>query len=293
MTENLINHIRKSLQDMYPPGEVRSLTRRILLHVCGREPYHFLADPGLHPGQRQLGGINRIIERLRNREPIQYITGETTFCGCSIHVNRHTLIPRPETEELTALVVTHIGDAARSARTADNRLRLLDICTGSGCIAVALARSIPGAEVTALDVSAEALRTASVNAERNGVEIALVEADICWPAERAASLFSEAFDLMVSNPPYIPYGEKPGMPANVTMYEPQLALFVPDSEPLRFYHRIAGFAMRMLKEGGALWLEINARFGSDTCRLLSAEGFRSVELLRDLSGKDRFIRAIR
>lgn len=252
------------------------------MHVCRREPYHFLSDPNLRPSETELRRIADIIERLRRWEPVQYITGETDFYGCSILVNPSVLIPRPETEELTELIVEHIGGRP---------LSILDLGSGSGCIAVALARSVPVSSVTAMDISKEALRTARANADRNGVAVSFVEADILSPVEHIASLFPRTFDIIVSNPPYITESEREGMARNVTMYEPEVALFVPDNNPLLFYRSIARFAMRMLNSGGTLWIEINARFGRETCQAIAAEGFLNLELLRDLSGKDRFIKA--
>ena len=282
MTET-VAYIHEALKDMYPAGEIRSFTRRILACACGWEPYQYLADKGACPTGVQMRRITAMVERLKQREPIQYITGETHFAGLSFHTNPSVLIPRPETEELVERI---------ARRYAGNRLRILDIGTGSGCIAVSLAHLLPASEVAGMDISAKALQTAGENAERNGVAVSFVQADVL-SVEEAASRIPGSFDLFVSNPPYVKESEKKEMAENVLRYEPELALFVPDSEPFVFYRSIARLARLKLCEGGAFYFEINALHGRETCEVLAREGCQAIELFNDLSGRPRFIYAAR
>ena len=275
--------IHNALKGMYPAGEIRSFTRRILASACGLEPYQYLAGGGANPTAAQLHKIAQMVERLKQWEPIQYITGETYFAGLTFATNPSALIPRPETEELVDRI---------SQRYAGQRLRILDIGTGSGCIAVSLAHLLPGSEAVGVDISAGALQTAKENAEKNAVAVSFVQADV-RAVEEAASLIPGSFDLIVSNPPYVKESEKKEMAENVLRYEPALALFVPDSDPFTFFRSIARLARHKLCEGGALYFEINALHGAETCGALAKEGCRDIELLNDLSGKHRFICAAR
>ncbi|MDR2809277.1 MAG: peptide chain release factor N(5)-glutamine methyltransferase [Tannerellaceae bacterium] len=282
MTET-VSYIHHSLKEIYPPGEIRSLTRLMLEHVCGLQPYQLLADKDRALSDAQKFAINRIVERLRQWEPVQYILGETTFCRLTFRVSPQVLIPRPETEELVERIVEDYAGQTPS---------ILDIGTGSGCIAVSLAHSLPNAKVTALDVSAEALCIAGENAERNQVSVSFIQTDIL-SVEQASEAIEGMFDLIVSNPPYVRESEKACMEKNVLRYEPPLALYVTDREPLIFYRAIARLAKKKLKEGGALYFEINARLGKETIETLQEEGYGKVTLMRDMAGKDRIIKARR
>ncbi|MDR3260580.1 MAG: peptide chain release factor N(5)-glutamine methyltransferase [Tannerella sp.] len=270
-------YIYNTLQTLYPPEEIRSFTRWIIEHVCGLLPYQQILYKDKQLSGTEKDRIRRIVQRLGKSEPIQYVLGETLFYGLSFEVNPSVLIPRPETEEL-------VGYMLRTQTRPG--MRVLDIGTGSGCIAVALAKHLTGAEVFAVDISETALTTAARNARRNGVSIRFGQVDIL-SASAAPFPF---FDLIVSNPPYVKESEKAGMRPNVLDYEPHQALFVPDDDPLVFYRRIAGFARKKLTENGALFFEINAACGAGAVEMLRGKGFREIELVRDLSGKDRFIR---
>lgn len=223
--------------------------------------------------------LNAIHNRLENDEPIQYILGEAYFYGMDMKVTRATLIPRPETEELADMVVQeNKGDD----------LRVLDACTGSGAIAIALARNLPFADVTAIDISAPALAVARANAEKLRARIDFVETDILTydPPE-------DEFDIIVSNPPYVDESEKSGMEANVLRWEPATALFVPDDDPLRFYKALAKIAVKGLKSGGRLYLEINPRHAEALADMLTAGGLAEVRIVRDAHGKKRFATAFK
>ncbi|MDR3194204.1 MAG: peptide chain release factor N(5)-glutamine methyltransferase [Tannerella sp.] len=273
-----VTYIKDTLQTLYPPDEIRSLTRWIMEYVCGL-PLH----EQILRKDRQLSGtektrIREMVQRLEQSEPLQYVLGEVLFHGLPFEVNPSVLIPRPETEELVAHIL-------RTASRPD--MRILDIGTGSGCIAVTLAKRLPGASVMAVDISEAALDTAKRNARRNRVAVCFRQMDIL--SEAASAL--PPFDLIVSNPPYVKESEKALMERNVLDFEPRQALFVPDDDPLLFYRRITGLAREKLAKNGSLHLEINEACGALAAQMLRDEGFRPVELLRDLSGKDRFIEA--
>ena len=272
-------YIKQTLQALYLPDEVRSLTRMLIEHVCGFPLHQQLLCKDTQLSRMQKSRIMASVQRLAESEPVQYVLGETLFHGWPFEVNTSTLIPRPETEELVALILQRV--------TAPGQ-RVLDIGTGSGCIAVTLAKCLPEAEVTAIDISGEALATAGRNARRNGVTVQFLQADILLSAP--ADGFP-AFDLMVSNPPYVRESEKAAMRPNVLNHEPHQALFVPDDDPLLFYRRIADVAQEKLADDGALFFEINEACGAVTVEMLRGKGFRTVTLSHDLSGRDRFIEA--
>jgi release factor glutamine methyltransferase len=219
-----------------------------------------------------------ILSRLQNWEPIQYILGYGWFYGLILNVNRSVLIPRQETEELVQWIIRN-----------ENRHSavILDIGTGAGCIAIALAANLPGMKVSACDVSADALAIAEKNALINNVDIGFFLHDVL---NDSASL-NEKYQVMVSNPPYVRDMEKSGMRRNVLDYEPEIALFVPDQDPLIYYKRIALLARKCLTDGGILYLEINENFPSEVKRLLECTGFYGIEVRSDLNGKPRMIRA--
>lgn len=218
------------------------------------------------------------LEDLKRHRPIQHITGYTDFCGSRIKVNGNVLIPRPETEEMVNWIVE---SRARKAES------VLDLCTGSGCIAIALKKAFPQAAVTAVDLSPEALAVARANAEANGLEVRFVEADIL---SDDFNLQSSIFNLITANPPYVRESERSLMAPNVLEYDPALALFVPDDDPLRFYRAIAAFARHHLANEGLLAVEINEALGEATCRELEQHGF-TTKLHTDFRGKARWVSA--
>jgi release factor glutamine methyltransferase len=269
-------YIKESLQTLYPPEEVRSLTRRVIEHVCGLPLHEQILRKDKQLSCAEKRRVREVVRRLGQSEPIQYIVGEVCFAGLSFEVNPSVLIPRPETEEwVTYLLGTETAPG----------LRVLDIGTGSGCLAVTLAKRLAGAEVTALDISAEALAIARRNAQRNRVSINFLQADILT---EPASAFP-AFDWIVSNPPYVRDSEKAAMARNVLDYEPHQALFVPDGDPLLFHRRIADLAREKLAENGTLYVEINAACGELTVSMLREKGFHPVKLMQDMFGRDRFV----
>lgn len=235
--------------------------------------------------------MQNALEQLKQEAPIQYIIGETEFFGLPFIVNENVLIPRPETEELVGLVLQSINHQISNSNSQE--LHILDIGTGSGCIAVSLAKNLPNAKVYALDVSKDALKIAKQNAMRNNVDIEFMAADIL-DASCCAGLVSDSqkFDIIVSNPPYVRYQEQSQIKNNVLQNEPHLALFVDDTDALQFYRAICEFSVDKLKHPGMLFFEINAYLGQEMKTLMAQYHFKTVELKQDLFGKDRMIKAI-
>jgi release factor glutamine methyltransferase len=274
----IINRLREELAGAYSPGEIDAITRILatdLLQIG--ETTYFLRDTVTltDEKERQLADA---IKRLKENEPLQYILGEAEFCGLRLRVNPSVLIPRPETGELVRLIATE---------NKNSHPRILDIGTGSGCIAIALAKELPQSTVSAWDISEEALLVAKENSTICDTNINLAQRDILTytPAE------TDKFDIIVSNPPYIKEKEKSLMESNVLDWEPSLALFVPDDNPLLFYRTIAEKAKTMLTPGGQLYFEINREHGTDTCTMLTELGYTDIRLHKDFAGNDRMVSA--
>lgn len=261
------------LKEVYPSDEIRNLLRIIFEEYLGWNLTTWLLSKQKTINQSDLLKIYLAIKDLKRHRPIQYITGKADFCGMTLAVNENVLIPRPETEEIVALAKSR----------SQSPKRILDLCTGSGCIAIALAKVFPDAETTAVDISEKALEVARQNAWNQGVEIEFMQADIL--SDDLAEL--PLFDLIVSNPPYVRELEKAQMRPNVLDYEPHTALFVPDNDPLLFYRRIAEIAHKHLVTNGLLIVEINENLGEETAGLLRTKGFET-SLHNDFKGKTRF-----
>ncbi|TXG39375.1 peptide chain release factor N(5)-glutamine methyltransferase [Seonamhaeicola maritimus] len=228
------------------------------------------------------------LSQLKEEKPIQYILGETEFYGLQFKVNDDVLIPRPETEELVDWILNCHSERSEES----SELSVLDIGTGSGCIAISLAKQLPNAKVYALDVSKKALKVAIMNAELNNVEIEFIEHNILNPRHAELVSASQKFDVIVSNPPYVRVKEKELMKQNVLNNEPHLALFVDDDNPLLFYKAICEFSKSNLKEEGRLFFEINEYLGNDMEELLKNYNFKNIELKQDIFEKDRMIKAV-
>ena len=274
-----LKKLRDALPPMYGDGEAEAIIRILFHHLKGWNTVDILMHESDRLSPYLKSEIDAILARLLQHEPIQYITGEARFHGMELHVTPDVLIPRPETDELVDIIVSDNQDRGD--------LRVLDIATGSGCIAIALARSLRFPKVSALDFSAKALEVAEENARNLKTDVAFIHADIfSWNP-------SGEFDIIVSNPPYICEYEKKDMEANVLDYEPASALFVPDEDPLKFYKRIAAVAGKSLSQDGKLYLEINPLHVQELETLLSSSGFIDVETIRDSYGRERFIKAHR
>ena len=265
--------IAEAVRGLYPEREARRIALTAAAALSGESEAKFLADPN----QRvNIDGVEHCAAQLAAGCPVQYVTGNTEFCDMTFHVDGSVLIPRPETEELVLW--------AEQCAAGYRNPRILDVCTGSGCIAIVLAAHLPQAEVTALDISHAALETARRNASMNGVRIRFIEDDAL---NGMPSLAGETFDIIVSNPPYIPHSEIESMHVNVTRYEPHEALFVDDADPLVFYRAIARTARTMLSEGGSLLFEVHEAWAERTAEMLRCEGFGQTEVRIDLFGKPR------
>ena len=303
--KNITTHIQETLNTLYPPEEIRCIVRLILSHVCGLSYNQQILCKDKQISEKEKVEILAIVNRLKNMEPLQYILGETEFYSLPIKVNPSVLIPRPETEELVDMIIKASNSiiARREATklphndeivflTTDKSLKIIDIGTGSGCIPIALAKHIPDATITAIDISDAALRTANENATLNNVNVRFIQADILNSYKISGSFFDD-FDIIVSNPPYVTEKEKDAISENVIAYEPHCALFVPDEDPILFYKAIADFALLKLASGGMIYLEINANYDIAISNMLHEKGFAKIEIISDLSGKNRFISAIR
>ncbi len=278
--QNPISYIQSNLRDFYPDTEIQSISRLVIQSVTGISMAVFLSDKNKKITPIQQEKVIEIVKRLKVYEPLQYILGITEFFGLPFFVDENVLIPRPETEELVEQIVS-------GAKLKTIPLNILDIGTGSGAIAVALKKYLPGTSVWAWDISSNALMVAKRNATYNNVDITFEHQDV-FDDYRG----SQKFDIIVSNPPYVMESEKLEMNENVILYEPHLALFVPDSDPLLFYKRIAGLATRLLNTGGKLYFEINRSMGSEIVKLLNKKGFSDIYLMKDLSGNQRMISAV-
>ncbi len=269
--------------DLYPREEARAIAFVVTRHFYGFGRKEAAMDPDADVENYDAIKLKDILSQLGSWKPVQYITGETEFMGLRIGVSGATLIPRPETEELVSAIIKY----PRKVRPE----KILDIGTGSGAIAIALAKNIPGTQVYAVDVSGEALAVARKNAGANGVEANFIMADVLLPQEELLDLLPPGqFDIIVSNPPYIPEGEKLSMRANVTCHEPAGALFVPDGDPLLFYRTIGSLACKALSNEGELWFEVHEDFAQEVCALMEELGFRDIGLIMDINGKERIAR---
>jgi len=274
------NYISGELAAIYSGREVRSLINVILSYVLKTDKQHLLMEPGRQLTVEQSEEMIRICSELKRGKPVQYITGETRFYGCTIRVDESVLIPRQETEELVDFVLKE---------NKDYRGNVLDIGTGSGCIAIALALHMSGAVITALDNSAKALKKAAENAGINNANINFIKRDILkrWKP------FNYKTGIIVSNPPYVTESERKYMHINVTGFEPPGALFVPDDDPLRFYRAILETAENILEPGGRLYFEINGEMGASMIRLLDSFKYTGVSIIKDINGKDRIAKGVK
>lgn len=274
--EAVLAQYQLDLGALYERGEVRAIAASVFFDRLGWDAGELLVNRATALSESELLKVILPLKRLRQGEPLQYVLGSTEFHGLRIGVDRHVLIPRPETEELV--------DLAIRAQDVPPQ-RIVDIGTGSGCIALVLKKAFPAADVIGLDVSPEALQRARQNGQDLGLEVQWLQADIRSPA-----VTLPAADLIISNPPYIPQAEEAAMHANVLEHEPHLALFVPDGDPLLFYRVIAEKAARALPAGGQLWFEGHYAHAPAVAELLHGLGYEGVNVFTDLGGQPRIIR---
>jgi len=321
---DVFSAFKQGLAALYDATEIEALTLTTLTELTTASKAVLKAFPERELTLMQQEEANEILTQLKTGEPLQYILGYTDFYGLKFLVNPSVLIPRPETEELVQWAISSWQFSVGSGH-------ILDIGTGSGCIAISLKKNLPGAKVSAMDISPDALQTAKRNVDLNGVDINFIEADILnikynSPLERgrvdgaaAGVCYTSGlntplhpsqegnrtsppllsitpdikFEIIISNPPYVTLADKKQMHNNVTDFEPHTALFVPEDDPLIFYKAIADFAVNNLTEGGLLFFEINENYGREIIELLENKGFKNVKLRKDMSGKDRIIKATR
>lgn len=277
-------NFHQALDGLYGVQEAEAITLMVISEISNLSRAKIKAFPENDVPAEALEKLPAILDELKTGKPIQYILGSTEFYGLPFLVNPATLIPRPETEELVEWALLSLKLKVESEKL----VLILDIGTGSGCIAISLKKNLPGAKVTAVDISTAALQTAKQNAVINEVDVEFIEVDILNPNH---SLLTTHYSLIISNPPYVTLHDKTLMHTNVTDFEPHSALFVPEDEPLLFYKAIADFAAGHLLSGGMLFFEINEAFGKETVELLADKGFTNIELRKDMSGRDRMVTA--
>jgi len=273
-------YLAKELEEIYKEPEAGALINIIIKNVTGLTRFHQLSATDKNISDSQVKRIIEICKELKTGKPLQYILGETIFYGCKITINNSTFIPRPETEELVDLIIRENKGFTGN---------ITDIGTGSGCIAVALAANLPGSLVTGTDISGESIRIARENAVLNNVNVLFKKNDI----------FDYDYDIkekahiIVSNPPYVRISEKQFMNKNVLDFEPHIALFVTDSEPLVHYRAILKIAEKILVPGGKIYFEINEAMGKPMIRLLEESGYSNTEIVADINNKDRIAKGIK
>ncbi len=270
---NIIPYFKQQLSRIADEREITSWAYMMIENLFGYNRSDCIINSEKELNLVLAERIKRIVSDLRANKPLQYILGETEFYGLKFKVNQHTLIPRPETEELITWILKEEFSSA------------LDIGTGSGCTSIVLAKNTR-AQISAIDISENALKVAKHNAKENSVDVNFIKQDIL------VAINLQKVDLIVSNPPYVLEIEKQNMKANVLQYEPHLALFVPDNDPLLFYNKIGNLATESLNFGGKLFFEINERYGTEISKMLSNIGFVDIELKKDINEKDRMIKAI-
>ena len=288
-------HFTALLAEKFPQREAEQLMRILLEDLFGVDWNRQLMNPDLRIDEHQHYQLGEAVKRLLSGEPVQYVTGMARFNDLLLKVSPAVLIPRPETEELVHKIYTSslpchsyegMCGSQESMEGVTKKFRIWDIGTGSGCIAIALAKHFTNAEVIAFDVSEEALQIAKENAEGNGAKVTFVHDDVMNPT---SDYFNQPVDLVVSNPPYVCDSERAAMEANVLDWEPETALFVSDDDPLRFYRQILALAKKQLNPDGQVWFEINERMGEEMVKLCSCMGF-DADVLYDFAGKIRFCR---
>jgi release factor glutamine methyltransferase len=272
----------EALSEIFPKTEIDSFFFILMEEKLNLQRIDTVLKPDFLIHEEHLADLKNILQRLQKEEPIQYILGSTEFYGLPFFVDKSTLIPRSETEELVTWVIEEVVKLQSNTLT---KLSILDIGTGTGCIPISLAKNLPNAKITAVDISSKALEVAKKNAQLNKVTIDFIELDIL-----TTKSLPQEFDVIVSNPPYVRALEKVEIKNNVLENEPHLALFVADENPLIFYSQIADLAKQQLSKNGLLFFEINQYLGKETIALLEEKGFKNIELRKDIFGNDRMVK---
>ena len=282
IVDQIVAYYQEKLSRLYPSNEVKNITEMMFEHFMGWDKITLRLNNKSSLSESELLLFHKALKRLLKNEPVQHITGEMEFYSLPFKVNNNVLIPRPETEELVDLVIKE----CKGSET------ILDIGTGSGCIPISLKKQLKNTLVYGVDVSEDALVLARDNAALNSTEVTFVKEDILKMSSIKDALKKE-FDIIISNPPYITNSEKALMSENVLTFEPHVALFIEDDEPLLFYDKIGHLAYDNLSSGGKLYFEINEHYGDQTVALLKFIGFSDIRMIKDLQNKDRIVTAVR
>lgn len=278
---DIVAHIRHQLSPLYPSHEADAIARMVSEDIFGISlKESLMGNASLSESQRER--LEEVIKDLKNHVPVQYVVGYTSFCGHQFRVSPSVLIPRPETEELVALVL-------EDCQSLGNKLHICDAGTGSGCIAISLALALPDADVTALDISIPALDVARGNARATHASVHFMQADIL----NTSTLPEGPWNIIVSNPPYVMESERKDMDIQVLEHEPSQALFAPETDPLLFYRKLALWAKNSLSGEGMLYCEVNARLAEETRRMFGDYGFSKISVHKDQYGKNRFVRCLK
>jgi release factor glutamine methyltransferase len=279
--KDIARFFREELGSLYDVPELETIIRYCVEEFTAYKGTDINSERTI--SESELLKFNAAAKELKLQKPLQYVLGRADFYGLKFNVNGNVLIPRPETEELVHLIIKDIKAGG------EKNLSILDIGTGSGCIAISLKKHLPFADVSAVDVSEKVLELARLNAEQNNTVINFLQQDIL---SETTSVYPSSIDIIVSNPPYVRISEKDEMEKNVLDHEPHLALFVENDDALLFYRKIADHALKMLRPGGRLYFEINAFLGPETRDLIVEKGFKNVELIKDINGKNRILRGM-
>jgi len=275
--KDLKRYIENELCNLYNPYESESIAYLIIENILSFDKTQIIINYRNYVKYKNLVLVDDILERLKKHEPIQYIFEETEFFNLKLKVNKHTLIPRQETELLVYNII--------KKNEQRKNINILDIGTGSGCIAISLAKNIPSSNVSATDISENTLHVAYENAKKNKTNINFIIEDVL----KSNNEQKEKFDIILSNPPYVTEKEKKQMQKNVLNFEPKSALFVPNEKPLIFYEAIIFKAKKMLNTEGQLWFEINEKYGKEVAQLMKTQGFNNIEVIKDYNNKDRIV----
>ncbi|PWU03376.1 MAG: peptide chain release factor N(5)-glutamine methyltransferase [Bacteroidetes bacterium] len=274
--------LKNSLLDIYGGREAENIASLVMGHLTGMNRLDRLMKIKEQMPEDQQNRLLKYQHELISHKPVQYVLGETWFYGLRLYVDENVLIPRPETEELVDWVVNDY-----SKNIASENIRILDIGTGSGCIALGLKKKLSGAQVQGIDISEGALKVAQLNAKENEIQVEFIKSDFLQEMERDKL---GKFEIIISNPPYIPYSDKNSMNKNVLDFEPHLALFVNNNRPLIFYETVSNFAKSHLANGGTIYFELHESLGEHAVQLFKLNGFAHIELKKDMQGKDRMLR---
>ena len=273
-------HLISQLRAIYEESEAENISDWVLEHITGKKRTDRIMNKEKPLNPEQSSQLNQYLDRLLQHEPVQYVLNEAWFCGLKFYVDKKVLIPRPETEELVEWIIS-------DCKFPIDTLSILDIGSGSGCIPIALKKRLGKAEVWSCDISPEALRVANQNATTLGINVKFIELDFLNETKREKL---PSFDIIVSNPPYIPVKDKDTMRLNVLNHEPAKALFVPDNDELVFYKAIASFGKNHLTENGVIYTEINESLGEATSAMFQTNGYKT-EIRKDMQGKERMLKA--